>query len=233
MTTTRSARGLFTRALAPLILGWSISRRPVGERYRQNGHRPEAPDGDVAELTDQQPMPVYAPAAADTARADDLDSVPPPREDPRIGRRGFATIRDALAHGWVHRQLAGVCMNVQISVVVFAAIALRRPSGDVPQGGALALAVFAVWCLSFLPGWLYIRFLGHRAGALWDEYVVCLHRLAWDQPGFLPEPPVTSQFHAEWERDGGPRYRSRLNLYRQKFDAYYGKSVADSSHTKG
>jgi hypothetical protein len=36
----------------------------------------------------------------------------------------------------------------------------------------LTLEVFAVWSLSFLPGWLYIRFLGQRAGALWDEYVL-------------------------------------------------------------
>jgi hypothetical protein len=142
-------------------------------------------------------------------------------------------MRDAVTHGWVHRQVAGACMNVLIGVVVLAALTFRRRSGGVPQGGDLALALFAVWCLSFLPGWLYIRFLGQRAGALWDEYVVCLHRLAWDHPRFLPEPPVTSEFREEWEQDGGPRHRGQLNLYRQKFDAYYGKSVADSSHTRG
>lgn len=65
------------------------------------------------------------------------------------------------------------------------------------------MGVFAVWVLAFLPGWLYIRFLGQRAGALWDEYVLSLHRLAWDSPGYLPRPLVNSQFYAEWFNDGG------------------------------
>ncbi|HKE77334.1 MAG TPA: hypothetical protein VKB57_27190, partial [Acidimicrobiales bacterium] len=32
------------------------------------------------------------------------------------------------------------------------------------------LKVAAVVVLAFLPGWLYVRFLGQRAGALWNEY---------------------------------------------------------------
>ncbi|WP_157408272.1 hypothetical protein [Actinoplanes sp. N902-109] len=140
---------------------------------------------------------------------------------------------DALVRGWLRRQVAALCMNLLIAVVVAAALWLRRSSGGTEFDGDLALALFAVWCLAFLPGWLYVRFLGQRAGALWDEYVLSLHRLGWDHPGFLPEPPVTSQFHEEWKNDGGPAYRKHLNLYRQKFDAYYGRAVADSSHTRG
>jgi hypothetical protein len=39
---------------------------------------------------------------------------------------------------------------------------------------------------------------GQRAGALWDEYVLNLHRLRWDSPCHLPRPPVNSEFYAEW-----------------------------------
>jgi hypothetical protein len=99
-----------------------------------------------------------------------------------------------------------------------------------PQAGVLSLEVFAVWSLSFLPGWLYIRFLGQRAGALWDEYVLNLHRLRWDDPRHLPTPPVNSDFYAEWLGDGGPLLAHRPNIYQQKFDAYYGKSVSRSGH---
>ncbi|HEV2253427.1 MAG TPA: hypothetical protein VGS06_09565 [Streptosporangiaceae bacterium] len=102
-----------------------------------------------------------------------------------------------------------------------------------PQAGVLSLAVFAVWSLSFLPGWLYIRFLGQRAGALWDEYVLNLHRLRWDSPRHLPEPPVNSEFYAEWLGDGGASLARQPNIYRQKFDAYYGKSVSRSGQRDG
>lgn len=97
-----------------------------------------------------------------------------------------------------------------------------------PQAGALSLEVFAVWSLSFLPGWLYLRFLGQRAGALWDEYVLNLHRLRWSTPRHLPKPPVNSDFYAEWLADGGPLFARRPNIYQQKFDAYYGKWVSRS-----
>ena len=102
-----------------------------------------------------------------------------------------------------------------------------------PQAGALSLEVFAVWSLSFLPGWLYLRFLGQRAGALWDEYVLNLHRLRWDSPRHLPRPPVNSEFYAEWLGDGGPLLARQPNIYQQKFDAYYGKSVSRSSQRDG
>ena len=87
--------------------------------------------------------------------------------------------------------------------------------------------------LSFLPGWLYIRFLGQRAGALWDEYVLNLHRLGWDSPRYLPKPPVNSEFYAEWLGQGGDLLANQPNIYRQKFDAYYGKSVSRSGRGEG
>ena len=125
-------------------------------------------------------------------------------------------------------------MNALIGLVFLIAwLFAWPPSGELEPTGPLALAVFAVWCLSFLPGWMYVRFLGQRAGALWDEYVLNLHRLAWDRPGCLPKPPVNSQFYTEWFNDNGVLLAHRPNIYRQKFDAYYGKSVSESNHGEG
>jgi hypothetical protein len=136
-------------------------------------------------------------------------------------------------HAWVQRKVAGLWMNLLIATVLAIAwwVAWPAPAGQ--SLGVVALAVFSIWCLSFVPGWMYIRFLGQRAGALWDEYVLNLHRLAWDSPGRLPRPPVTSQFYAEWFNDNGVVRSHRQNIYRQKFDAYYGKSVSESGHREG
>lgn len=136
------------------------------------------------------------------------------------------------------RQVASACMNVLIvAVLVVAWYVAWPPTGALRLDGMsldrVALAVFSVWCLSFLPGWLYVRFLGQRASALWDEYVLCLHRLGWDRPEHLPRPPASSEFFAEWFAGGGPLLANRQNIYRQKFDSYYGKSVSESSHRKG
>ena len=129
----------------------------------------------------------------------------------------------------LRRAWANICMNAIVALVLFLAWWLAWPPLQVrPQAGVLSLEVFAVWSLSFLPGWLYIRFLGQRAGALWDEYVLSLHRLRWDSPRHLPRPPVNSAFYAEWLGDGGRLLEHRSNIYRQKFDAYYGKSVSRS-----
>ena len=122
-------------------------------------------------------------------------------------------------------------MNAIVAVVLFLAWLLAWPPLHLrPQGGVLSLEVFAVWSLAFLPGWLYIRFLGQRAGTLWDEYVLNLHRLRWDSPRHLPEPPVNSEFHVEWERDQGIEHTTEPNIYQEKFDAYYGKSVSQRGH---
>ena len=165
--------------------------------------------------------------------------VPPHALSPRgrfrtTGDRLVAVGRRVAGTGWIRRQIAGVWMNALVAVVLAVTWWMAGPPPrNGPQDGYLVLAVFAVWCLSFLPGWLYIRFLGQRASALWDEYVLALHRLAGDQPRYLPEPPATSEFHDEWRRDGGPQYRNHHNIYRKKFDAYYGKSVSDSSRHQG
>jgi hypothetical protein len=134
----------------------------------------------------------------------------------------------------LRRAWASVCMNAVVALVFLLAWWLAWPPLQVrSQAGVLALEVFAVWSLSFLPGWLYIRFLGQRAGALWDEYVLNLHRLRWDSPRHLPKPPVNSEFYAEWLGDGGALLARQPNIYQQKFDAYYGKSVSRSSQRDG
>ncbi len=86
-----------------------------------------------------------------------------------------------------------------------------------------------IWILSFLPGWLYLRFIGQRAGAIWDEFVLNLHRLRLDEPEHLPQPPVNSVFFRDWFDGGGSMLSRHRNIYRQKFDAYYGRCVSAAS----
>src|ERR1700719_4338953 len=134
----------------------------------------------------------------------------------------------------LQRAWASSWMNAIVALVLLLAWWLAWPPLRIrSQAGPLALAVFAVWSLSFLPGWLYIRFLGQRAGALWDEYILNLHRLRWDSPRHLPVPPVNSEFYTEWLADHRPLHEEEPNIYRQKFDAYYGKSVSRSGQRDG
>jgi hypothetical protein len=111
----------------------------------------------------------------------DADSAAP--SDPRWWS-AVPHIRKFLRAGWLRREVAAIWMNALIAAVLFFTWWLTwPPPGGGPLAGTLALGIFAIWVLAFLPGWLYIRFLGQRAGALWDEYVLSLHRLAWDSPG--------------------------------------------------
>ena len=109
-----------------------------------------------------------------------------------------------------------------VTTVAVTWVVLWLPAPTPPQvsWSRLALEAFALWCL------------GQRAGALWDEYVLNLHRLGLDEPRFLPRPPRTSQFYDEWARDGGRTQIQDRNIYRQKFNAYYGRSVADSAQAE-
>jgi hypothetical protein len=139
--------------------------------------------------------------------------------------------------GRVARSTAAVWMTLLIAlpiVVAFLTVWGGLAKATRPDDLSLAaLKVFGVWCLSFLPGWLYVRFLGQRAGALWNEYVLHLHRLGWDNPENLPMPPRNSEFYEEWHSAGGDRHAQGSNLYQQKFSAYYGRSVSETSSIKG
>lgn len=122
-----------------------------------------------------------------------------------------------------------VLLNAIIVAALVAGPLLHLWLGTAPPSSAgplLALSACVVWALSFLPGWLFVRFLDRRAGVLWDEYVINLHRLGLDDPGNLPEPPLTSSYHADWESDGGEARKEERNVYHEKFAAYYGRSVA-------
>jgi hypothetical protein len=122
-----------------------------------------------------------------------------------------------------------VLLNAIIVAAMLVGPLLNRLFGTAPPtstGPVLALSACVVWALSFLPGWLFVRFLDRRAGVLWDEYVINLHRLGLDDPGNLPEPPRTSCYHADWQADGGEARAGERNVYHEKFAAYYGRSVA-------
>lgn len=124
-------------------------------------------------------------------------------------------------------------MNLLILAVVAATVATAGflSEGRWPEQttwGVGALKLFALWCLAFLPGWLYIRFLRMRGLALWTEYVLVLHRLGWDESQNLPRPPEDSEYHREWQsshRRNGRSDIDRQNIYRQKFEAYYGRTI--------
>ena len=151
------------------------------------------------------------------------------------GTRRLRWLRRMVNNGQVARSTAAAWMTLLIAVPV--AVAFLTVWGGLAKStrpdelSVAALKLFAVWCLSFLPGWLYVRFLGLRAGALWDEYVLYLHRLGWDRPAHLPKPPRNSDFYQEWRDDGGERQPKEQNIYRQKFAAYYGRSIPDTAST--
>ena len=169
-----------------------------------------APDRAGAEAGRRAPEPARAP-----------DQGPGQRND------------DSGTRAWLRRRAVAAWMNVLIAgtaavTVVTAGITSGRPwPGPGVTWGVSALKLFALWCLAFLPGWLYVRFLDLRAKALWSEYVLSLHRLGWDVPWHLPVPPVASGFYDQWE--AGPHGRPANNIYRQKFEAYYGRQITSAT----
>lgn len=150
--------------------------------------------------------------------------------------RRRSRVKRIAGDGVVARGTAAVWMTLLTAIpvlVAFLTVWGGLAKATKPDDLSLAaLKLFAVWCLSFLPGWLYVRFLGQRAGALWHEYVLNLHRLGWDRPENLPEPPPDSEFRAEWRRAVGDRQVGQgkdSNLYRLKFAAYYGRQASETS----
>ena len=155
---------------------------------------------------------------------------PEPAASP--GRNAAGPRGDSGTRAWLRRKAVATWMNVLIAgtvaiTVVTAGVTAGRPWPGPGTWGVGALKLFALWCLAFLPGWLYVRFLDLRAKALWSEYVLNLHRLGWDLPWHLPMPPVASGFYERWE--AGPHGRAADNIYRQKFEAYYGRQITSSA----
>jgi hypothetical protein len=122
---------------------------------------------------------------------------------------------------WIEALECGLLVAVGLGTAL-AAWVLEAGHAHLP-----VLRTLAVVVLAFIPGWLYVRFAAHRAAAVWDEYVLYLHRLRIDDPGNLPEPLPSSAYHAEWARKGGARGgKSADNIYCKKFEAYYGRGTA-------
>ena len=170
------------------------------------------------------------PAARQAAAPEERRRAPAPAAgpDPGAGRPKA----DTGTRAWLRRRAVAAWMNVLIAgaaviTVVTAGITSGRAWPEPGTWGVGALKLFALWCLAFLPGWLYVRFLDLRAKALWSEYVLNLHRLGWDLPWHLPMPPVASGFYKQW--DAGPHGRPADNIYRQKFEAYYGRQITSSA----
>ena len=148
------------------------------------------------------------------------------------GRNAGGPQADSGTRAWLRRRAVAAWMNVLIAgtvaVTVVTAGMMAGPRWSGPgTWGVSALKLFTLWCLAFLPGWLYVRFLDLRAKALWSEYVLNLHRLGWDLPWHLPMPPVASGFYDQWA--AGPHGRPAENIYRQKFEAYYGRQITSSA----
>jgi hypothetical protein len=97
---------------------------------------------------------------------------------------------------------------------------------EVELGSLSLIDMFAIVVVSFLPGWLFVRFLAYRAGPLWNEYVLNLYRLGIDHPRHLPRPPETSMYYERWRDANGWIHDRAPTIYQQKFDAYYGKNVS-------
>ncbi len=174
-----------------------------------------------------------------TLAPDRVGSGPKPGADGRgpapSGRVAGWLKGDSNSRVWLRRKAVAAWMNVLIAgtaavTVVTAGIMAGPPWPEPRTWGICALKLFTLWCLAFLPGWLYVRFLDLRARALWSEYVLNLHRLGWDLPWHLPMPPVASGFYDRWAQ--GPHGRPADNIYRQKFEAYYGRQITDATERR-
>jgi nitrate reductase NapE component len=166
-------------------------------------------------------------------------AAPPPEAIRKKRKRFWSGLFALLKSDTLQRGAVAAWMNFLIvgTAAITAVTAGFFNTGSWPVAetwGPGALKLFVLWCLAFLPGWLYIRFLRMRAKALWNEYVLTLHRLGWDRPEFLPEPPKDSEFHERWRgRPNGVGKRGD-NIYRQKFEAYYGRQVTkDADNAAG
>ena len=155
----------------------------------------------------------------------------------RAGRKWAEGLRDVAGTTFdlqrIRRAAVAIWMNFLIVAVVAVAAATTGLLAPItvfpdPTWPLRALTLFAIWLLSFVPGWLYVRFLCLRKEALWSEYVMTLYRLGVDEPRYLPPPPTESMYdRLALAHDGGEEH---TNIYRQKFNAFYGRKVSAGRH---
>jgi hypothetical protein len=153
-----------------------------------------------------------------------------------VGAKLGRLVTNVLGTGALRRAAVVTWMNCLIAAVVGVG---AFTSGELlpaslvpdPTWSQRALTLFAIWLLSFMPGWLYIRFLCLRREALWSEYVLNLYRLGLDEPRYLPPPPADSAYSGlVGARDGG---EVQDNIYRQKFNAFYGRKISAGADKNG
>ncbi len=151
------------------------------------------------------------------------------------GPGGFgARVRDEIPHAF---GLILLLLIVAVASVPLVPGIVRRIPG---WHGGMLLRLVAVFSLSFLPAWLFVRFICVRAGSLWVEYVLNLHRLGIDEPQHLPEPP-DSIYHDRWATarrqsehpSPRPGEEDAASIYVQKFEAYYGRGTATAAGHRG
>jgi hypothetical protein len=132
----------------------------------------------------------------------------------------FARVRGIMTRVTAGALIAGVIASVLAATVWF----------DSREVATLtSIELFATAVLALLPGWLFVRFLAFRAGALWNEYVLNLHRLKIDEPQHLPRPPENSTYYHRWWTAGGWVRERAQTIYQQKFDAYYGRNISQAT----
>jgi hypothetical protein len=135
--------------------------------------------------------------------------------------------REGALRRWTASILAP--LGAVAAVVLMAALAGVAIAGMETGSGATFLRWFAIVVLSCLPGWLFLRFIVFRAGSLWTEYVLNLHRLGMDDHQNLPPPPMSSCYYRLWSRGGGSVLFGSPNIYQQKFEIYYGSIVGSQA----
>jgi hypothetical protein len=125
------------------------------------------------------------------------------------------------------------CLIAAVALIGAFTTGVLFPPGFVHDPGwpQRAVTLFSVWLLSFIPGWLCVRFLGLREEALWNEYVLNLYRLRLDDAEFLPPPPVESEY--AWLRGATSGGDEHANIYRQKFNAFYGRKSSSGGDQGG
>jgi hypothetical protein len=139
-------------------------------------------------------------------------------------RVGLRRITARISSDWHERVLEG-SMAVLMLILIVASLMAAWVLADNHE--LSVLRGFAIALLASLPGALYLRFLGSRAYSVWNEYTLNLHRLGMDEPQYLPRPPATSSYFLEWRLLGGDRMEGLSNIYKQKFQAYYGKGATN------
>jgi hypothetical protein len=144
----------------------------------------------------------------------------------RRRRTGLSQGQPRMLVSWVSRQIIAAILNGVILLVLLVALVYHYGWDLKAWWDVGLLTLFAIWAMSFLPGWLFVRFLGQRARALWWDFVLALHRLGIDERRHLPEPPLNSHYYRLWRDAGGSPLRHGDGIYREKFDAYYGKSIS-------